>query len=107
MVSVGDGKDILTINSQFLIVPCRNVCNYILRRPFAATLDLVRLLMHLKLEYHNLQGEPTTINVNLKGAKRIYQALWKDQGEGVVVEINVASITGYLNRMGIRPPRSG
>lgn len=45
-----------------------------------ATLDVVASLMHLKLKYHNLTGEPITINSNLKGETRIYEALQRDQG---------------------------
>lgn len=69
MVSISDGKEIRKINLQSLIVHCKSVYNYILGRPFAAMLDVVASLVHLELKYHNLQGEPTTINTNLEGTK--------------------------------------
>lgn len=76
-------------------------------RPLAATLDIVALSVHLKLKYHNLQGESAIINADLEGEKRIYQALQKVQGEGIAMEINVASLTGKLNKMGVCPQKSG
>lgn len=60
---------------QFLIVPYKRVYNCILWRPFATNLDIVPLLVHLKLKYQNILGESATINVDLEGAKRIYQVL--------------------------------
>lgn len=50
--------------------------------PFATTLDVVASLIHLKLEFHILQGDMVTINVDLEGVNRIYQALQRDWGEG-------------------------
>lgn len=41
-------------------------------------LDTIALLVHLKLKYHNLQGELVTINSNLEGEKIIYQGIQKD-----------------------------
>lgn len=78
------------MNSQFLVIHCKSVYNYILGRPFAVALDVVASLVHLKLFFHNLHGEPITINLNLKGAKRIYQVLQQDQKEIKAMEINVA-----------------
>lgn len=63
---------------------------------FAAILDAIASLIHLKLKYHNFPREPTIINADLKGTKIIYQALQRDQGDGVAMEINVASLTGEL-----------
>lgn len=59
--------------------------------------------MHLKLKYHNLQGESVTINIDLEGEKIIYQALQKDQGEDAAKEVSVASMTGQLDMMGNCP----
>lgn len=56
-----------------------------MERPFATILDVGASSVYLKLKYHNLQGESVTINVNLKGAKRIYKALQQYQGEGVAM----------------------
>lgn len=90
-VSVGDEKDTRKVNSQFLFVSCRSVYNCVLGRPFATMLNVVASPMHLKLKYQNLQGEMATIKADIDGKKRIYQALQKDQGEGVAMDINVAS----------------
>lgn len=89
------------------MVPCRSVYNCILGRLSTTTLDALTLSTHLKLKHYNLQGDPVTINVNLEGEKRIYQALQRDQGEGKLMEINMTSIIGQLRSMSIYPPRSG
>lgn len=60
----------------------------------ATTLDVVASFVHLKHKYHNLQGEPVTINADLEGVRRIYQSLYKYQGEGMAMDINVASLIG-------------
>lgn len=78
MILVGEGKDAWHVSSQFLVVPCRSVYNCILERPFAVTLNFVASPIHLKLKYHNLQGDPITIKVDLEWEKRIYQALQRD-----------------------------
>lgn len=39
----------------------------------------INSLIQLKLKYYNVHDEPTTINVNLFGEKRIYKALQQDQ----------------------------
>lgn len=57
------------------MVPCTSIYNFILGRPFAIVLDVVASLVHLKVKYHNLKGELVTINGDLEGAKKIYQAL--------------------------------
>lgn len=59
-------------------------------------LDALNSLVNLKLKYHNMQGEPGVINIDLEGAKNIYQVLQRDQREGVTMEINVASLTSQL-----------
>lgn len=56
-----------------------------MERPFVAIMDVGASSVYLKLKYHNLQGGPVTINVDLKGEKRIYQALQQYQGEGVAM----------------------
>ena len=75
MVSIGEGNDGRSVNSQFLVVPCRSVYNFIMRRPFTSTLDTVPSLVYLKIKYHNIQGESDIINADLEGEKRIYQEL--------------------------------
>lgn len=69
MISIGDGKEIRTVNLKFLVVPYKNVYNCILGRPFVAMVGVVASPFHLKLKYHNLQGELLTINADLKGEK--------------------------------------
>lgn len=49
--------------------------------------------VNLKLKLYNLRGEPITINVDLEGAKRIYQALQQDQRKSKIMEIITASLT--------------
>lgn len=61
MVYVGDGQDIRALNSRFLIVHSWNVYICILRRPLAATLDVVASRVYLKLKNHNLQGKLPTV----------------------------------------------
>lgn len=82
MVSIWEGNEVWFIILQFLVVHSRSVYNFIMRIPFTTTLDDVASLVHLKLKYHNLQGEPITVNVDLEGEKIIYQALQQDQWEG-------------------------
>lgn len=75
IVFVGSVKDIRAVISQFLVVLYVSVYNCILGWPFTAMLDVVASLIHLKLKYHNIQGESTTINAYLERAKWIYRAL--------------------------------
>lgn len=63
MESVGEGKYIRTVDSQFLIFPLRKCLHLHFGRLFAATLSFVASSAHLKLKYHNLQGDPTIIIV--------------------------------------------
>lgn len=84
------------IDPQFLLVPFRSIYNYILGRPFIATLDIVASLIHVKLKYQNFHNDLVTISVDLLGAKRIYKVLQHDQkeGEDKVMEINMAYLVG-------------
>lgn len=98
------GKGYKRCSSNKFAIPhfhCRIIYNCILGSPFTVMLDVVTPMVHLKLKYHNLQEELITINVDLEGAKRIYQALQKDQEEYMAMEINVASLTSQLGRIGI------
>lgn len=61
-------------------------------RSLLTILDNIVSLVHLKLKFHNIHGEPITIDAYIKGTKRIYKALHRDQLEGVAIEINVASL---------------
>lgn len=70
-------------------------------------LYVVSSLVYLKLKYHNLQGDSTTNNVNLNEEKIINQALQKDKGDGIIMELNVTSLIRQLNMMDINPLRSG
>lgn len=75
MISLRNEEDIWTVNLKFSIVPYKSIYSCILGKPFDAMLDVVASLVHPKLKYHNLQGDSITINFDLKGEKRIYQAL--------------------------------
>lgn len=81
------------MDSQFLVVPFKRVYNCILDKPFSTTIAIVAPLIHLKLKFHSLHGEPLMINVNLEGAKRIDRTVHHDQYECEAMEINVASLT--------------
>lgn len=74
MIFVGEGKYVSNVNLKFLVVPCKNVYNYILIRPFAEALDMLASPVHLKLKFQNLYSELVTINVNLTRSNKIYQA---------------------------------
>lgn len=56
-------------------------------------LDVVASLVHLKLNYYNMQGESGTIDIDLEGEKRIYQALKNDHREAISMELNSISLT--------------
>ncbi|KAI5447423.1 hypothetical protein KIW84_015036, partial [Lathyrus oleraceus] len=86
----GQQKGYSNINFLISCFLCRSVYNCILGRPFASILDIVASPVHLKLGYHNLQGELTTIKDDLEGVKRIHQALHKDRGEGIAKRIHQA-----------------
>lgn len=105
MVSLGNGRDIWTVNAQFLINPRRSFYSCILGRAFLTMLDIVASLVHLKLNYYNMQGESGTIDIDLEGEKRIYQALKNDHREAIAIELNSISLTSQINRMCIHPPK--
>lgn len=67
-------------------------------------LDAVASLVHLKLKFNNLHGEPITINSDLEGVKRIYQEVYKDQGKCKVREINITSLVSQLRSTNVQPP---
>lgn len=69
MVTLGEGRDTETINSQLLVVPFRSVYNYILGRAFTTTLDTIISLVNLKLKYHNVHDESITISVVMSWEK--------------------------------------
>lgn len=98
--------DIQTISLQFLVVLCKCVYNCLLGIPFAAALDVVVSPVYLKLKFHNLHGEPPTVNTNIEAAKMIYQAFHQDQIGSKAMETYVAYLIGQLRSMDIQPPRS-
>lgn len=104
MVTLGEERDIKNIYSQFLVVPCRSVYNYILGYPDAVTLDAVASLIHLKLKYHNFRDDSVMISSYLVGATRIYKVLLKDwkECEGKVMEFNIALLLRQLEGMDIQ-----
>lgn len=65
MIFEGKGMNVRNISLQFLVVPCNNVYNFILGRPFASALDVVASLVDLKLKFHNLHGKPVTVNIDI------------------------------------------
>lgn len=90
-----------------LSCPLQKCLQLILGRPFTTTLDVVASLIHIKLKFHSLYNELAIVNTDLKGGKKIYQALQQDQIDNKAMEINVAYLTGQLGSMNIRPLKSG
>lgn len=72
MVTLGERRDIKNFDSLFLVIPCMSVYNFILGRPFVVTMDAMASLIHHKLKYRDIHDEPTTIDIDLYGVKRIY-----------------------------------
>lgn len=99
-------RDVREINSQFQVVSCKSVYNYIIGRPFIAALNVMGSPIHLKLKFHNRQGGPITVKTGLSGAKRIYRALKHDQKEEECKSMNISitSLIGQLRDMNIFPP---
>lgn len=54
MVSLGEDRNLQSINTHFIVIPCKSLYNCILGRPFTSALDDVAIPVHLKLKYHNL-----------------------------------------------------
>lgn len=106
VVTLGEKHNIRTIDAHFLVVPCHNIYNVILDRLFTKTLYAMVSPVHLKMNYHNIHDEPITINADLTGVKRIYQALQQEKKEGKVVDmqINMALLSKLIKYMGIHSP---
>lgn len=66
MLFVGEERDLRSIYTQFLVIPCKSIYNFIMGRTFTVVLDFVASLVHLKLKYYNLHEEPTDLHVNLE-----------------------------------------
>lgn len=60
-------------NCRFEIPSCPMLkgIQCVLGRPFAATLDAIASLIHIKLKYHNEHNKPITINLEYLGKKKI------------------------------------
>lgn len=78
MIYVREGRDVKIVESHFLVVPCKSSYNCIFDRPFIVALDVVASMVHLKLKFHDLQGDAVTINADFEGAKRIYRVLQQE-----------------------------
>lgn len=70
-----EGGDTKTIDYHILVVSCKSVYNYILKRSFDATLNIIAYHVYFKIKYHNLHDEPVIIYVNLLGVWSIPKAL--------------------------------
>lgn len=68
-ITLGEGHNIITIDSPFLTIPCKSVYKYILGRSFVATLNAIASSVHLKLKYHNVQQVLVTICTDLFGGE--------------------------------------
>lgn len=75
MVTLGEGRNTRTVDSQFMVVSCRSTYKCIVGIPLATTLDMVVSLVYLIMKYHNVYDESIVINVVLSMEKRIYKAL--------------------------------
>lgn len=78
MVYVVEGIDIQSTSTQFLVILCMSLYNFILGIPFTATLDNVASPVYLKLKYHNLHGELTILLTDLEVVKMIHNTLQQD-----------------------------
>lgn len=61
-------KGVRMMNMHFSMVLCKNLYNFTLGKPFFAVIDLVALIVHLKIKYHNIYDEPITFQANLSRA---------------------------------------
>ena len=69
-VTFGEEMDERTVEaSSFLVISVISIDNCILGRPTLAALDAVTSTIHLKMKYHNKNGE---IYADLKGAARCH-----------------------------------
>lgn len=66
-----------TVETPFLVVPVVSVYTCILGRPTLAALDAVTSMVHLKMKYHNKNGDVTTIYADLKGGTKCHKVLGK------------------------------
>lgn len=65
------------IDLYFMVVSSKSVYNFILGKPFAATLDIMASPVHLKMKNHNLHDEHATICFDLSEENkytRLYNA---------------------------------
>lgn len=75
------------------------------------TLDVVASLVHLKMKYHNVHGEPVTICDDLSIAQKVHNTFHRDpdgKSKDNAMEVNVARLNECLReRDGDQPPRKG
>lgn len=69
LFSLGEGKEITTLDMYFFVIQGENTYNGIFRLPFLATLDAVASLVHLKLKYHDESRRAVVIETDLLGAR--------------------------------------
>ena len=71
-VTFGEERDERTVETPFLVIPVVSIYNYILISPTLAALDAVTSTVHLKMKYHNNDGDIATIYADLKAAERCH-----------------------------------
>lgn len=104
MITVAVGRTVTRIESQFFRVPCKIVYSCILGNTHHGNLICSRFWVHFKLKFHNINGEPVTVNVNLSRAKKyIISLAVRPERRGKSMEIEVISLTSQLKDMNIFP----
>lgn len=81
MVSLEERRDTKIVKLQFLVVPYRSACYYIMGSIFPTTLDAISSSIHLMLKYHNVYDEPVMVCLDISGVRRIHKALQSDGEE--------------------------
>lgn len=58
-----------------MVVPCKSVFNGIICRSYLENLDVVASSVHLKVTYHNNIEKLIILDVDLKAARRLCEAI--------------------------------
>jgi len=72
-VTLGEGAGRRTIEIPFLVILDASTYNCVFGRPTLAALDLVASTVHLKMNYHSIEGEVVTVHTDLNGVRKLYE----------------------------------
>lgn len=67
-MSQGERLDERKVTLKFLVILCRSAFKGIIERSFLVKLDVVASPVHLKVAYHDKEGNLTAVNNDLEGA---------------------------------------